>query len=102
MLGAILFVIYVNDFHAKGEECQTISYVDDNADHVIDKNIQNLQTKAQLEADLSYNWLKNKQIGTITRKDQAPININKRKKNYASRQQHNNNDEPTANTRHNK
>ena len=58
VLGAILFIIYVNDFPADRKYSDTTCYVDDNADTTRDKKIEKLKVKAQEEADYSHEWLK--------------------------------------------
>ena len=58
VLGAILFIIYVNDFPAERKESDTTCYVDDNADITSDKEIYKLEEKTQREATHSHEWLK--------------------------------------------
>ena len=58
LLGAILFVIYVNDFPAERKESDTTCYVDDNADISSDREADTAQEKVQREAKHSHEWLK--------------------------------------------
>merc|ERR1712121_274177 len=58
VLGAILIILYVNDFPSEREESDTTCYVDDNADITNDRELTKLKEKTQKEATNSHEWLK--------------------------------------------
>ena len=62
LLGPILFIIFYNDFPDVREEGSSVIYADDDTDNVSDKNLQNLQTKIQREANLSTAWVKDNKL----------------------------------------